>query len=245
MRATSRAPLDGRVAIVTGASSGIGAATARTLADAGARVVLAARSGDALEAIADGIEDGGGRARAVPTDVTDDGDVERLVESTLDAYGRLDVLVNNAGLIDVSPVADADFDAWERMVDVNLTGAMRATNEALPALESGGGHVVTVSSVSDREPSAGYAGYDATKFGIRGFTEALRREAGEGLRVTLVSPGLVDTDLPDGDGPLADRMDELTPLRPDDVADAVRYAVGQPDRVAVNELVIRPAGQDR
>lgn len=238
--------LDDSVAVVTGASSGIGAATARTLAGAGARVVLAARSEDDLRRLAADIEQAGGSARASPTDVTDASQVADLIDETLDAYGRLDLLVNNAGFIDVDPVEEADMGAWETMVDVNLTGLMDVTHEALPALESGdGGHVVNVSSVSDRETSEEYGGYTATKHGVRGFTKSLREETSETVRVTLVSPGLVDTALPERAADLRERMDAVTPLQPEDVAEAIRYVVTQPSHVSVNQLVLRPSDQEK
>lgn len=238
--------LDGRVAIVTGASSGIGKATARALADAGAAVVLAARSTDQLRRIAADIERDGGTATVVGTDVTDEDQVANLIDETLDTYGHLDILVNNAGLIDIDPVDEADIDTWETMVDVNLTGLMDVTHEALPALEeSDFGHVVNVSSVSDREAAAKYAGYDATKFGVRGFTKALREESPADVRVSLVSPGLVDTKLPEAAEDLRDRVERITPLQPEDVAEAITFALERPPHVSINELVIRPSDQEK
>ena len=158
-----RTELDGSVALVTGASSGIGEATAVALADEGASVVLAARSGGELDALADRIEGAGGDALAVPTDVTDGDSVAGLIEAVREAYGRLDVLVNGAGVIDVAPLEAADPDALRAMVEVNLLGLIRVTRRALPLLAAGGG-VVNVSSVSGREAAAGYAGYSASKF---------------------------------------------------------------------------------
>jgi NADP-dependent 3-hydroxy acid dehydrogenase YdfG len=241
--------VDGSVALVTGASSGIGEATATALADEGASVVLAARSAEALRALADRIEAAGGDALAVPTDVTDEGSVAALFEAIRSEYDELNVLVNSAGVIDVAPVGDADPAALEAMVEVNLLGLMCVTRRALSVLEPGAS-VVNVSSVSGRRAAAGYAGYSATKFGVNGFSEALRREAGEELRVTVVEPGLVDTDLSDHAGHESvagpdDRTDAITPLESDDVAAAVVYAVTQPSRVAVNEILLRPSGQER
>lgn len=234
---------------MTGASSGIGEATAVALADEGATVVLAARSGDELDALADRIEGAGGDALAVPTDVTDGDSVAGLIEAVREAYGRLDVLVNGAGVIDVAPVEAADPDALRAMVEVNLLGLISVTRQALPLLAAGGS-VVNISSVSGREAAAGYAGYSATKFGVNGFSEALRREVGEDLRVTVVEPGLVDTGLAhdaDGEGVAGpgERLEAITPLAPEDVAAAVVYAVTQPRRVAVNEILLRPSGQER
>lgn len=249
-RSMDRTSLEGSVALVTGASSGIGQATATALAEAGATVVLAARSADELDAIADRIEADGGDALAVPTDVTDPGSVDALMSEVRGAYGRLDVLVNGAGVIDVAPLEAADPAALRAMVEVNLLGLMCVTRRALPLLAAGGS-VVNVSSVSGREAAAGYAGYSATKFGVNGFSEALRREAGEDFRVTVVEPGLVDTGLAEhsaGEGCVAgpsDRLDAVTPLESEDVAAAVVYAVTQPPRVAVNEILLRPSGQER
>lgn len=242
----SQHTLDGQVAIVTGASSGIGEAIARVLADEGVSVVLAARSTDELRSIAAEIEQTGGTASVVSTDVTDREQVSALIEKTLAEYGRLDVLVNNAGMIDVARVEDADMEVWETMVDVNLTGLMDVTHQALPALrEDDGGHVVNISSISDRRVGAKYGGYDATKFGVRGFTKALREEVSQDVRVTLLSPGLVETELPERAEELQERLSEITPLQPENVADTAVYALRQPEHVSINELVVRPSEQGR
>ena len=242
--------LDGSVALVTGASSGIGEATAEALAAEGASVALAARREDELRAVADSIESAGGEALVVPTDVTDEQQVEAMVEETVDALGGLDVLVNNAGVMLLEAVADADTDNWRQMVEVNLLGLMNATHAALPALKDGGGHVVNVSSVAGRQAGENASGYNATKFGVNGFTEAFRQEVtDEGIRTTVVEPGLVETELqehiPDEEirEGTEQWLDSLEPLAPEDIARSIRFAVAQPQHVSVNELLIRPTQQ--
>ncbi|ELZ56208.1 MULTISPECIES: SDR family NAD(P)-dependent oxidoreductase [Halorubrum] len=245
--------LDGEVAIVTGASSGIGAATAEALADAGASVAVAARREAALETVADRIEADGGEALVVPTDVTDEAAVEDLIETTVDEFGRLDVLVNNAGVMLLEAVEDADTDNWRQMVEVNLLGLMNATHAALPVMqEQGGGHVVHVSSVAGRRASATASGYNATKFGVNGFTEAFRQEvAADGIRTTVVEPGLVETELQEHipDEEIREQTEEwvgsLDALQPEDIARSIRFAVAQPAHVSLNELLIRPTEQER
>jgi NADP-dependent 3-hydroxy acid dehydrogenase YdfG len=241
--------LSGEVAIVTGASSGIGAATARALADEGMAVALAARRADRLESIAADIEAGPGEALVVPTDVTDRDAVDDLVAETVDTFGDLDALVNNAGVMLLQSVADADPDDWERMVEVNLLGLMYASKAALPHLR-GGGDLVQVSSVAGRSTSQTAAGYNATKWGVNGFTDALRKEETDnGVRTTLVEPGAVDTELQDHipDEAVKERLEgwveSMEPLAAEDIAGAVLYAVGQPRHVSINELLVRPTDQ--
>jgi NADP-dependent 3-hydroxy acid dehydrogenase YdfG len=240
----------GETVIVTGASSGIGAATARALAAEGANVALAARRADRLEALADEIDAGPGAALVVPTDVTDRAAVDDLVETTVDEFGGLDVLVNNAGVMLLQRVADADRDDWRQMVEVNLLGLMNASKAALPHLR-GGGDIVQVSSVAGRTTSETAAGYNATKWGVNGFTDALRKEESEnGVRTTLIEPGAVDTELQDHipDDEVRQRIEgwveSMEPLVAEDIAAGVLYAVGQPRHVSVNELLIRPTGQE-
>jgi hypothetical protein len=230
--------LTGRVALVTGASSGIGEATARALAREGCAVALAARRAGRLEALADELNGAGdGRALAVPTDVTDGDDVSATVERTLEAFGGIDVLVNNAGVFTPGDVAGTDLAALRRQLRVNLEGVMNATHAALPALiEADVGDVVAVSSVNAREPAGGASAYTASKFGVDGFCRALRREvAGEGVRVTNVLPGAVSTEMRDWadvDGRVLD---------PSDVAETVVFAVSRPDHVALPDLTVTPS----
>lgn len=248
MRSLTR-ELEGEVAIVTGASSGIGAATARALGDEGMAVALAARREDRLTDLADEIDDGPGEALVVPTDVTDRDAVDDLVETTVDEFGDLDVLVNNAGVMLLQKVADADPDDWRTMVEVNLLGLMHASKAALPHLR-GGGDLVQVSSVAGRETSQTAAGYNATKWGVNGFTDALRKEETEnGVRTTIVEPGAVETELQEHipDEEVKQRIEgwveSMEALQPEDIAAAVLYAVGQPRHVSINELLVRPTDQ--
>jgi hypothetical protein len=248
---TDTTPLAGQVALVTGASSGIGEATAETLAEAGASVALAARRADHLQAVADRIDAAGGESLVVPTDVTEEPQVDAMVEETVAELGGLDILVNNAGVMLLEAALAADRGDWRQMVEVNLLGLMNATHAALPVMhEQGAGHVVNVSSTAGRNATATASGYNATKFGVNGFTEALRQEVTEeGIRTTLIEPGIVDTELQDHipDKEVKARLegwvDEKDPLTSADVAEAIRYVVTQPQHVSVNELLLRPTDQ--
>ncbi|PSP72167.1 oxidoreductase [Halobacteriales archaeon QS_3_64_16] len=243
--------LDDRVALVTGASSGIGEATAEALAAEGASVALAARREDELEDLADRLESEGAETLVVPTDVTDEEQVEEMIETTTEELGSLDILVNNAGVMLLEPVIEADRANFRQMVEVNLLGLMNATHAALPIMQDqGNGHIVNVSSVAGREASASGSGYNATKFGVNGFTDALRQEVNDdGIRTTLIEPGIVDTELqehvPDDDvqESLDEWVEEMAPLTGEDVARSIRYVVTQPQQVSVNELLIRPTQQ--
>jgi hypothetical protein len=232
--------LDDSVAVVTGASSGIGRATAVALAREGATVVLAARREARLRAVADEVASTPGAAVVVPTDVTDDAAVESLVETTIERFGAPDVLVNAAGVVRRADVVDADPADWRRELAVNLLGAMNVTRLVVrEMLDAGSGHVVNVSSVNAAEPAPGGSGYVASKFGLNGFSGSLRQElAGTALRVTVIEPGVVDTAMqPDA---LREAMRLLDPA---DVAAAVVYAVSQPDHVTVGSLRIRPTDE--
>jgi NADP-dependent 3-hydroxy acid dehydrogenase YdfG len=246
--------LTGRVAAVTGATSGIGEATALALAGAGAAVAVAGRRADRLEALAQRIEDDGGRALPVPTDVSDEAQARALVERTVSELGGLSILVNNAGVMLLGPVQDADLDEWRRMVNVNVFGVLYCTHAALPVMrEAGGGDIVNVSSTAGRQAHLGSAVYNLTKFGVNGFTEGLRQEALHvGVRVSVVEPGMVETELLDHnknpvvlEGAAKMREQVGTPLSADDIARAIVYVVGQPPHVAVNEMLVRPARQQR
>lgn len=245
-------PLAGRSCVVTGASSGIGEATVRALAAAGAGVVAGARRRERLEALVASVEAAGGRAVAVEADVTRRPDVEALAVRAREAYGGLHVWVNNAGLMPLSPLEDLRVDDWERMVDVNLKGVLYGLAAALPPMiESGGGHIVNVGSLAGRRPFPGGAVYSATKFAVRALTWGMHLELGgeHNVRVTDVQPGVVDTELP-GHIPSEETRGGFyagwkgkRQLHPDDVARAVVWAVTQPDHVAVNEILVRPTDQ--
>jgi clavulanate-9-aldehyde reducatase len=244
-------PLDGRVAAVTGASSGIGEATVRALSAAGASVALGARRTDRLQALADTLE---GRSLVHEVDVSDEEQAHGFVQAAHNELGGLHILVNNAGVMLLGPVADADTDEWRTMIGVNLLGLLYCTHAALPLIgANGGGDVVNISSVAGRRADAGAAVYNMTKFGVHAFSEALRQEAlHAGIRVTTVAPGFVETELQGHNtNPLVrqamersrEQIGEL--LRADDIADAILHAVTRPSHVCVNEVVVRPTRQAR
>jgi NADP-dependent 3-hydroxy acid dehydrogenase YdfG len=246
--------LEGRVAAVTGATSGIGEATAAGLAAAGAKVGLAGRREDRLQALAERIEGDGGTALAIPTDVSDEAQANAFVQRTHSELGGLDILVNNAGVMLLGPVTGADTDEWRTMIHVNLLGLLYCTHAALPLMgEGGGGHIVNVSSVAGRTASLGSAVYNMTKWGVNGFSEGLRQEALHvGIRVTIVEPGMVETELLDHNtNPMvleaAKKVREQvgTPLSAEDIARVILYAVSQPEHVALNEVLVRPTRQQR
>jgi NADP-dependent 3-hydroxy acid dehydrogenase YdfG len=246
--------LDGKVAAITGASSGIGEATAVALAGAGAQVSLAARRKDRLDGLAERVSSDGGRALAVEADIGDQAQAESFLSETVEELGGVDVLVNNAGVMLLGPVEGADPDQWRRMVHVNVLGLLYCTHAALPLMrERGGGHIVNVSSVAGRHATLGSAVYNLTKFGVTGFSEALRQEAlNSNIRVTVVEPGYVATELQGHNEHPAVR-DALQKFRNDigevleaeDIARGILYAVSQPEHVNVNEVMIRPTGQRR
>jgi NADP-dependent 3-hydroxy acid dehydrogenase YdfG len=250
--------LDGTVALVTGASSGIGEATALALAAEGAAVALAARRKDRLEGLAQKIEGDGGRAFVRETDVTDEGQAAAAVDATVEELGRLDVVINNAGLMLLGPIVGADTAEWTRMVELNVLGLMYVTAAALPhllrAAEDGPRRVsdlVNVSSVAGRVARSGSGAYNATKWAVNAFSEALRQEVTERhLRVTLVEPGAVSTELAGHNRPevlssLRSSLGDIQRMEADDIADAITYVVTRPRHVALNEVLIRPTQQVR
>ncbi|GHF38369.1 NADP-dependent 3-hydroxy acid dehydrogenase YdfG [Deinococcus metalli] len=243
--------LSGKVALITGASSGIGAATARALAEVGAAVVLAARRRERLDTLAAEITAQGGRAAVVAADLAEPAQARDAVTQAVSAFGQLDILVNNAGLMLLGPVADADATDWHRMLDLNVLALMHATQAAIGVMKpQGSGHIVNISSVSGRGSGPTSAGYSATKWAVGGFSEGLRQEVRlHGIRVTVVEPGVVATELTDHITHTATkdayegRIAQMTPLEAEDVAAAVVYAVTQPQRVNVNEILMRPLDQ--
>ncbi len=241
-----------KVAIITGASSGIGEATARRLAESGARVVLAARRVERLEALAADIERREGAALVAPTDVTDERSVQRLARTALDAFGRIDILINNAGIMPLSPIAKLKVEEWDRMIDVNIKGVLYCVAATLPTmLEQGSGHIINVSSVAGRRPFPSGTVYSATKFAVRAISQGLRLELSpiEGIRVTDIEPGVVATELTHHitDKETANRFQEMwaeqTPLESIDIAETILFVLSRPDHVNVNEILVRPTDQ--
>ena len=245
--------LQGKVALVTGASSGIGEATAIALARAGARVAIAARRRDRLDGVAGRIADLRSESLVLEADVAQPEQAETIVARTVDRWGQLDVLVNNAGLMALSPIDRARVEDWKRMLDLNLLGLMVATRAALPHMRrQKDGHVVNISSTAGRVANPDASVYAATKFGVGAFSEALRREVcRDNIRVTIIEPGAVATELrehvPDAD--TRERIDSwarsMRQLQSEDVAAAILYAVSQPPHVNVNEILLRPTDQER
>ncbi|KOY59406.1 MULTISPECIES: SDR family NAD(P)-dependent oxidoreductase [unclassified Streptomyces] len=248
--------LRGTVALVTGASSGIGRAAALALAGRGATVALTARRGDRLTELAAQIEAGGGSALVLPADIADEAEAARVVERTVNELGRLDTLVNNAGLMILGYATESATADWKRMVDINLTGLMHTTHAAVPHLVNAAADgrrqvcdIVNVSSVAGRQAAATATVYCATKFGVVAFSEALRQElARQHVRVSLVEPGAVDTELRGHNSPemqeaLGRMFGGIERLEAQDIADAIVYIVTRPRRVAVAEMLVRPTEQ--
>jgi NADP-dependent 3-hydroxy acid dehydrogenase YdfG len=242
--------LSGRVVAVTGASSGIGEATALACAGAGAAVALAARRAERIDALAERIAGEGGRAVAVHADVGEEAQARAFVERAHAELGRLDVLVNNAGVMLLGPIENAPTEEWGRMIHANVLGVLYCTHAALPLMhEQGSGHIVNVSSVAGRIARAGSGVYNLTKFGVGAFSESLRQEGvALGVRVTLIEPGAVATELAGHNRPevreqIAKRFGDITLLTAEDIANAVLYAISQPPHVSVNEVLVRPSGQ--
>lgn len=242
--------IDGKVVAVTGASGGIGEAIARTLADRGAAVVLGARRTERLEKVAEDIRARGGRAVVRTTDVTVREDLDRLVARAVEEFGRLDVLVSNAGISKIGPMADLDVDGWSAMIDVNLRGVLHGIAAALPVFRrQGRGHLVTTVSTAGLKITPTMAVYAGTKNAVRTLLEGLRQESTDGvLRTTAVSPGFVRTDLAGSIDNLEVRaeiqrgIDEFA-IAPEAVARAVAFAIEQPHDVEIGEIVLRPTVQ--
>jgi len=247
--------LDGTVALVTGASSGIGEATARALAEAGATVAISARRADRLERLGGEIADRGGTALPIESDVTEPEQAIAAVERTVAELGRLDIVVNNAGQMLLGPIEDAPTEEWERMIDINLRGLIRTTHAALPHLlaaaegERNCADLVNISSVAGRIARSGSGVYNLTKHGVVAFSESFRQEfAGRRVRSCIVEPGAVDTELTDHirDGvreQVRSRFADMKSLEAEDIAEAIVYAVTRPWHVSLNEILIRPTEQ--
>jgi NADP-dependent 3-hydroxy acid dehydrogenase YdfG len=249
-------PLDGTVALVTGASSGIGEATARALAAQGAKVAVAARRLERLERLAAEIGRQGHTALAIQSDIAEQAEAIAAVDRTVDELGRLDIVVNNAGVMLLGPIEDAPTEEWDRMIDLNLKGLINTTHAALPHLlsaaedsERGCADVVNISSVAGRIARAGSGVYNLTKHGVGAFSESFRQEfASRKVRSTLIEPGAVETELSDHlrDGvreQVRERFAGIRILEAADIADAIAYAVTRPWHVSLNEILIRPTEQ--
>jgi NADP-dependent 3-hydroxy acid dehydrogenase YdfG len=249
-------PLDGTVALVTGASSGIGEATAKALAARGAKVAVTGRRLERLERLAAEIGREHHTALAIQSDVADQVQAVEAVERTADELGRLDIVVNNAGQMLLGPIEDAPTEEWERMIDINLKGLIHTTHAAVPHLlaavessERGCADLVNISSVAGRIARSGSGVYNLTKFGVGAFGESFRQEfAGRRIRSTLIEPGAVATELSDHirDGireQVRERFAEIEMLQAEDIADAIAYAVTRPAHVSLNEVLIRPTEQ--
>jgi len=246
--------IEDKVVAITGASSGIGEATALACAQAGAKVALGARRADRIEELAARIKADGGQAVAIETDVSDEAGARAFVEGARDQLGGLHGLVNNAGVMLLGPVEGADTDQWRRMIDVNCLGLLYCTHAALPIMrEEGAGHIINLSSVAGRVAALGSAVYNLTKWGVTGFSEGLRQEAlHANIRVTVIEPGYVETELQghnEGNPIVMEAMEktrqQIDPLQASDIADAILYALTRPQHIGINEVLIRPTKQSR
>lgn len=242
--------IQNKVIVITGASSGLGLATARHLAAQGGIVVLGARREDRIQSLAEELKNAGGEALAVQTDVADKTQVMALVDAAVKRYGRVDVMLNNAGVMPLSPLERLKLDDWEQMVDVNIKGVLYGIAAALPhMIKQKSGHIINVSSIAGHKVWPGSAVYSATKHAVRVISEGLRQEVKtHGLRTTIISPGSVDTDLPLSitEADIAANVREYQEnlgVSPDSFARAVAYAVSQPDDLDINEILFRPTSQ--
>jgi len=240
-----------KIVVVTGASSGLGEATARLLSAQGATVVLGARRADRLQSLAKDLESRGGKALALTTDVTRREQVKALVDSAVQAYGRIDVMINNAGLMPQAALERLKVDEWEQMIDVNIKGVLYGIAAALPHMQrQKAGHFINVSSVAGHRVGPGFAVYAATKYAVRALSEGLRQEVKPyNIRTTVISPGAVATELPDSvtDPDASKRIRtfyEQVAVPADSFARAVAFAMSQPEDVDINEILYRPTRQE-
>lgn len=239
----------GKVVVITGASSGLGEATARQLSSLGAHLVLGARRQDRLEALAADIRGAGGKAEIVVTDVTRKQDVVALVQAALTNFGRLDVMINNAGLMAVAPLAELKVDEWDSMLDINVKGVLYGIAAALPVFQKqDSGHFINIASVAGLKVFGNATVYSATKFAVRAISEGLRAEVGGKIRSTVISPGAVESELKHGsshaESASAVRDFYEMAIPSDAVARAIAYAIMQPADVDINEIVLRPTAQE-
>jgi NADP-dependent 3-hydroxy acid dehydrogenase YdfG len=240
-----------KVIVITGASSGLGEASARLLSSEGANVVLGARRRDRIQALADELTKGGGNAIAVSTDVSDRAQVKQLVDRAVHTYGRIDVLLNNAGLMPQALLEHLQIDEWDRMIDVNIKGVLYGVAAALPYMkEQKAGHIINVSSVAGHKVGPGFVVYAATKHAVRALSEGLRQEVKPyNIRTTVISPGAVATELPNSitDPVAAERVRKFyadAAIPADSFARTVAFAISQPPEVDINEIVFRPTRQE-
>ncbi len=245
------ANIEGKVVVITGASSGLGEATARHLSAQGAIVVLGARRADRIQSLADELTKRGKKALAIRTDVTHVDQVKRLVDEAVQTYGRIDVMLNNAGLMALSPLERLKIDDWDRMIDVNIKGTLYGIAAALPYMkEQQSGHIINVSSVAGHKVRPNGAVYSATKFAVRALSEGLRQEVKPyNIRTTVISPGAVATELPDSitEQDIAKNIQEFYEayaIPADSFARAVAFAMSQPEDVDINEILFRPTRQE-
>jgi NADP-dependent 3-hydroxy acid dehydrogenase YdfG len=243
--------IEGKVVVITGASSGLGEATARLLSAQGASVVLGARRIDRLRVLADELSRRGGKALAVPTDVVQCDQVKRLVDAAVQTYGRIDVMINNAGLMPQALLERLKIDEWNRMIDVNIKGVLYGIAAALPHMkQQKAGHFINVSSVAGHRVGPGFAVYAATKYAVRALSEGLRQEVKPyNIRTTVISPGAVATELPNTvtDPQAAERIRKFyaeVAIPAESFARAVAFAMSQPEEVDVNEILFRPTRQE-
>jgi NADP-dependent 3-hydroxy acid dehydrogenase YdfG len=235
-----------KVVLITGASSGIGAATAERLARDGHRVFLGARRADRLQTLAERLRAVGGTASFQALDVTDAVDVKAFVDKAIETYGRVDVMVNNAGVMPLSPLAETKVDEWDRMIDVNIRGVLYGIAAVLQTMQvQGGGHIINLASVGAHEVVPTAAVYCGTKFAVRAITEGLRQESSGDIRVSLISPGVTESELAqsitDDGAREAMKAYRSVAIPASAVADAIAFAINQPAEVDVNEIVVRPA----
>lgn len=242
--------IEGKVVVITGASSGLGESTARHLASLGASVVLAARRQDRLNAIVQDITAAGGNATALAADVTRREDLEQLIQHAVARFGRVDVMINNAGFMAIAPIAELRVDEWDRMININIKGVMYGIAAALPVFQQqGAGHFINISSVAGIKVfSPGGSVYSGTKYAVRAISDGLRHEVGKSIRTTTIEPGAVDSELKFGSGheASAQAVQEFykSAIPAESVARAIAFAIEQPADVDINEIVLRPTSQD-
>lgn len=242
--------IENKVVLITGASSGLGEATARHLAERGAKLALAARRQDKLETIAEDLRAKGTEVEVIQTDVTDRAQVQTMVDRTVERFGRMDVIVNNAGLMAIAPMDEAKVDEWDKMIDINIKGVLYGIASALPVFrKQQSGHVINLSSVAGIKVFApGGTVYSGTKYAVRAITDGLRAEVGGNIRTTSIEPGAVDSELKYGssheESSEAVQQFYQQAIPSDSVARAIAYAIEQPDDVDINEIVLRPTSQE-